>query len=71
MRTPQQEKEARLVAGMYEKDRKIQSELYTYCSDYFWTHCQGLFFADDDTAMEIFQTHSSRYGRRLSKGRFM
>lgn len=56
MRTPQQEKEARLVAGMYEKDRKIQSELYTYCSDYFWTHCQGLFFADDDTAMEIFQS---------------
>ena len=36
MRTPQQEKEARLVAGMYDKDRKIQSELYAYCSDYFW-----------------------------------
>ena len=33
MRTPQQEKEARLVAGMYDKDRKIQSELYAYCSD--------------------------------------
>lgn len=55
MRTPQQEKEARLVAGMYDKDRKIQSELYAYCSDYFWANCQGLFFADDDTAMEIFQ----------------
>lgn len=55
MRTPQQEKEARLVAGMYDKDRKIQSELYAYCSDYFWANCQGMFFADDDTAMEIFQ----------------
>ena len=55
MRTPQQEKEARLVAGMYDKNRKIQSELYAYCSDYFWANCQGMFFADDDTAMEIFQ----------------
>ena len=56
MRTPQQEKEARLVAGMYDKDRKIQSELYAYCSEYFWANCHGLFFADDDTAMEIFQS---------------
>lgn len=30
MRTSQQEKEARLVAGMYDKDKKIQSELYAY-----------------------------------------
>ena len=56
MRTPQQEKEARLVAGMYDKDRKIQSELYAYCSKYFWANRRGLFFADDDTAMEIFQS---------------
>ena len=56
MRTPQQEMEARLVAGMYDKDRKIQSELYAYCSEYFWANCHGLFFADDDTAMEIFQS---------------
>ena len=56
MRTPQQEMEARLVAGMYDKDRKIQSELYAYCSEYFWANCHGLFFAEDDTAMEIFQS---------------
>ena len=38
MRTSQQEKEARLVAGMYDKDKKIQSELYAYCSRYFWAN---------------------------------
>ena len=32
MRMQQQEKEARLVAGMYEKDRKVESEMYAYCS---------------------------------------
>ena len=55
MRTPQQEKEARLVAGMYDKDRKIQSELYAYCSKYFWANYCGVFFADEEAATEIYQ----------------
>ena len=55
MRTPQQEKEARLVAGMYDKNRKIQSELYAYCSRYFWANYRGVFFADEESATEIFQ----------------
>ena len=55
MRTPQQEKEARLVAGMYDKNRKIQSELYAYCSKYFWANYHGVFFADEESATEIFQ----------------
>ena len=55
MRTSQQEKEARLVAGMYDKDRKIQSELYAYCSKYFWANYRGVFFADEESATEIFQ----------------
>ena len=55
MRTSQQEKEARLVAGMYDKNRKIQSELYAYCSKYFWTNYRGVFFADEESATEIFQ----------------
>ena len=55
MRTPQQEKEARLVAGMYDKNRKIQSELYAYCSKYFWANYRGVFFADEESATEIFQ----------------
>ena len=55
MRTPQQEKEARLVAGMYNRNRKIQSELYAYCSRYFWANYRGVFFADEESATEIFQ----------------
>ena len=55
MRTSQQEKEARLVAGMYDKNRNIQSELYAYCSKYFWANYRGVFFADEESATEIFQ----------------
>ena len=55
MRMQQQEKEARLVAGMYEKDRKVESEMYAYCSRYFWANYRGVFFADEETATEIFQ----------------
>ncbi len=55
MRTSQQEKEARLVAGMYDKNKKIQSELYIYCSRYFWANYRGVFFADVESATEIFQ----------------
>ena len=55
MRTSQQKKEARLVAGMYDKNKKIQSELYAYCSRYFWANYRGVFFADEEAATEIFQ----------------
>ena len=55
MSASQQEKEARLVAGVYDKNRKIQSELYAYCSKYFWTNYRGVFFADEESATEIFQ----------------
>lgn len=55
MRTSQQEKEARLVAGMYDKNKKVQSELYVYCSRYFWANYRGVFFADVESATEIFQ----------------
>ena len=55
MRTSQQEKEARLVAGMYDNNKKIQTELYAYCSRYFWANYRGVFFADEEAATEIFQ----------------
>lgn len=54
-RTSQQDEEARLVAGVYNKDRRIQSELYAYCSRYFRANYRGVFFADDESATEIFQ----------------
>lgn len=53
--TPIQQEEARLVEGMADKRRRTQYELYVYCSDYFWNNYRGVFFADDDTAAEIFQ----------------
>lgn len=55
MRTSQQEREARLVAGMYEKDERMQAELYAYCSQYFKANYRGVFFADEEMATEIFQ----------------
>ena len=51
----QQEREAWLVAGMYDKDRKRQADLYAYCSQYFWANYRGVFFADQSSAAEIFQ----------------
>lgn len=54
-RTPIQENEARLVAGMADKRRRTQYELYAYCSDYFWDNYRGVFFADDNAAAEILQ----------------
>ena len=46
----QRKEEARLVAGMYEGDRRAQSELYAYCFDYFWDNYRGVFFADEESA---------------------
>ena len=54
-RTSRQEHEARLVAGMADTGRQTQFELYAYCADYFWENYRGVFFADEDTAAEIFQ----------------
>ena len=54
-RAPIQENEARLVAGIADKGRRTQYELYAYCSDYFWDNYRGVFFADDNAAAEILQ----------------
>lgn len=50
-----QEHEARLVNGMQNNNRKVQNELYNYCSDYFWNNYKGVFFAEEEAATEIFQ----------------
>lgn len=54
-RAPIQENEARLVAGVADKRRRTEGELYAYCADYFWDNYRGVFFADEDTASEILQ----------------
>lgn len=54
--TPQQQNEARLVAGMQDAGRRTQYELYDYCADYFWNTHWGVFFvAEEDAAEEILQ----------------
>ena len=54
-RAPIQANEARLVAGMADKRRRTQYELYAYCSDYFWDNYRGVFFAEENAAAEILQ----------------
>ena len=54
LKTPQQKKEVRLIAGM-QNGRFTQYELFEYCSDYFWKHYRGVFFASEEAATEIFQ----------------
>lgn len=40
-RSPLQEREAKLVAGVSRKDVGMQSKLYDYCKRYFWTNYLG------------------------------
>lgn len=61
--------EARLVAGMYEGDRRAQSELYAYCSDYFWDNYRGVFFADEESAKKIFQTAFITLWEKIEQGK--
>lgn len=55
LNTPQLEKEALLVEGVWANDTKAQSGLYAYCADYFWANFRGVFFAKEEVAQEIFQ----------------
>ena len=48
-----QQKEARLVAGMYDKGRLTQYELYSYCRDYYKRKQRGVFYAPDHVVDEI------------------
>ena len=45
-------REARLVAGMSDRDRTTEYELYTYCADYFYTHYQSIFFVPDTAVVD-------------------
>lgn len=51
----QQKIEARLVAGVCDKDKRAQSEMYDYCLNYFRAKYRGVFFADEEDATEVFQ----------------
>ncbi|MCD8297952.1 MAG: hypothetical protein LUC88_10305 [Prevotella sp.] len=67
MRTPVQQKEAKLIAGMYAKSKREQQELYAYCFDYFHANYRGVFFANDDDAAEIFQNTFIAFWENIEK----
>ena len=59
--TPQLE--ARLVAGMFNRNKKAQSELYAYCSKYFWASYRGIFFQMRKQLQKSFKIHLLRFGK--------
>ena len=44
----QQQKEARLIAGMHDGDQLAQYELYEYCADYYYEKYRGIFYATEE-----------------------
>ena len=51
----QQQKEARLIAGMHDGNQLAQYELYEYCADYYYEKYRGVFYASEETVEEILQ----------------
>ena len=70
-RSPLQEREAELVAGVSRKDVGMQSKLYDYCRRYFWTNYRGLFFISENDAVEIFQNSFITLWENIERGKIM
>lgn len=70
-RSPLQEREAKLVAGVSRKDVGMQSKLYDYCKRYFWTNYRGLFFINENDAVEIFQNSFITLWENIERGKIM
>lgn len=68
-RTPTQQKEARLVAGMANRERRAEYELYTYCYDYFRSKFRGVFFAGEEIAEEIFRNSFIVLWKNIEEGK--
>jgi DNA-directed RNA polymerase specialized sigma24 family protein len=64
-----QQREARLVAGMYEQDRLAQRELYAYCADYYYEKYRGVFYATEEAVEEIFQDSFIKFWENIMSGR--
>lgn len=67
-RRTKQIKEAYLITGMLD-NRRTQFELFTYCSEYFWNHYRGVFFATEDIATEIFQNSFIKFWENIENGK--
>lgn len=52
---PKQRSDAYYVEGMYKRNPFVSQELYNFCKKYFDNNYRGVFFAKDESKMEIFQ----------------
>lgn len=68
-KVPIQAREAHLVEGVANNKQRAQYELYSYCTDYFWSHYRGVFFADEKAAAEILQNTFIALWENIEKGK--
>ena len=61
-----QEREAGLVAGMYERSRAAEDRLYSYCADYYYEKYRGVFYAPEDAVDEIFQNSFIKFWENIA-----
>ena len=65
----QQEKEARLIAGMHDGNKSAQYELYEYCADYYYEKYRGMFYASEVVVDEIFQNSFIKLWENIERGK--
>ena len=65
----QQQKEARLVAGMYNNEPRAHLELYKYCADYYYEKYRGVFYASEDAVADIFQDSYLKFWQNIECGK--
>jgi len=65
----QQQKEAKLIAGMYYGDRLAQYNLYEYCADYYYEKYRSIFYATEEAVEEIFQDSFIKLWENIACGK--
>lgn len=65
----QQQKEARLIAGMHNGNQLAQYELYEYCADYFYEKHRGVFCATEEAIEEILQNSFIKLWENIECGK--
>ena len=60
-----QEREAELVAGMYERSRATEDRLYSYCADYYYGKYRGVFYAPEEAVDEIFHNSFIKFWENI------
>ena len=65
----QQQKEARLIAGMCDGNQLAQYELYEYCADYYCEKYRGIFYATEEAVEEIFQSSFIKLWENIECGK--